>query len=64
MLAPVLDELSKEQTDAQIAKVDVDTEGPIAQEFGVMSITTMIMFKDGVEVSRQTGALPKEIILK
>ncbi len=56
MAAPVIDQLSDEYAGkVLIGKVDVDTQGELAQKFGVMSIPTVILFKDGVEVARQVG---------
>lgn len=60
MVAPILAELSTElEGTAKIVKVDVDAEGELAQRFDVMSIPTLILFKDGQFVSRKTGFLPK-----
>ena len=54
MAAPVIDQLSDEYAGkVLIGKVDVDAEGELAQKFGVMSIPTVILFKDGVELARQ-----------
>jgi thioredoxin 1 len=56
MAAPVIDELSEEYKDrVLIAKVDVDNEPDLAGRFGVMSIPTVILFKDGAEIGRQVG---------
>lgn len=54
--APVLDTLSEEYADkATIVKVDVDQNQELAATYGVMSIPTVILFKDGKEVDRQIG---------
>lgn len=53
MLAPVLEEFAKEHEEIKVCKIDVDEETPIAIKFGVASIPTLILFKDG-EVVRQT----------
>jgi thioredoxin 1 len=56
MAGPVVEELSDEYKDrAMIAKLDVDAEPDIAQKYGVMSIPTVILFKDGEEIGRQVG---------
>lgn len=60
MLAPVLEELEGELTDARVGKVNVDEEPDLAQRFGVMSIPTVILFKNGSEVKRSVGLVPKE----
>lgn len=60
MIAPLLTELSTElEGAADIVKVNVDEEGTLAQRFDVMSIPTLILFKDGKPVGRKTGFLPK-----
>ncbi len=60
MIAPLLTELSSElEGTAEIVKVNVDEEGTLAQRFDVMSIPTLILFKDGKPVGRKTGFLPK-----
>lgn len=60
MIAPILRELGKEfEGQASIVKVDVDAESELAQRFDVMSIPTLILFKDGKQVGKKTGFLPK-----
>lgn len=61
MISPILEELQKE-IDVQIIKVDVDKCGNTARKYGVMSIPTLILFKDGKEVKRQMGMMPKEML--
>lgn len=59
MLAPTIEELgSKYEGKATVAKVDVDAEPGLAGRYGVMSIPTVILFKDGVEVDRKVGFMP------
>ncbi len=56
MAGPVIDDLGKEYDGrVLVAKVDVDAEADLAGKFSVMSIPTVILFKDGVEVARQVG---------
>jgi len=62
MLAPVLDEIIATQTEVKVLKVDIDQYRPLAIESAVKSIPTMVLFKDGVEVSREVGFLPTEKI--
>lgn len=57
MLGPVLEELESQQ-DIKIIKINVDSLSGIARKFGVMSIPTLILFKDGKEVKKQTGYMP------
>lgn len=59
MIGPVLDELSEELTDAKIAKVNVDDEQELAAKYGIRSIPTLIIFKDGEKVEQMVGVLPK-----
>jgi thioredoxin 1 len=62
MLAPVMEELAGEVGErVKIAKLDVDAESAIAVEYGVMSIPTVILFKDGKELKRFVGVQPKDI---
>ena len=60
-IAPVLDELATQmEGKANIYKVDVDASGELAGQFGVMSIPTMLVFKDGELVDKTVGAGSKE----
>ena len=61
MIAPVLEQIASEQGDnLKIAKMDVDVNQVVAQQFGVMSIPTLILFKGGEPVERLVGYMPKE----
>lgn len=61
MLAPIMEELNDELADkADIFKIDVDENGDIASEYGVMSIPTVIIFKDGEVVEEMVGFQPKD----
>jgi thioredoxin 1 len=65
MIAPILEELADEQTDKfAIAKLDVDTNVATATKFSVMSIPTLLLFKDGEVVARLVGAKPKGAMLQ
>ena len=65
MVAPVLEEIANEQGDnVKIAKLDVDANPITAGRFGVRSIPTMILFKNGREADRVVGYHPKEQLLK
>jgi thioredoxin 1 len=60
MIAPTLDELAGElQGRARIAKINLDDNPEVAQAFGVMSIPTLLLFKDGQPVGKLVGAQPK-----
>ena len=64
MVGPILEEISEERDDLIVGKVNVDEEQELAAKFGVMSIPTMILFKDGEAAGKIVGAMPKEEILK
>ncbi|GAA4541892.1 thioredoxin [Pseudonocardia xishanensis] len=64
MVAPVLDEIAGEhKDDLTVAKLDIDANGKTAQQYQVMSIPTMILFKDGKPVKTIVGAKPKAALL-
>ena len=63
MLSPVIDEIAKEREDIIVGKVNVDHEQELAGEFGVFSIPTLVVIKDGQIVNQATGARPKAQIL-
>ena len=63
MFAPVFEELAAENNDAVFAKINVDNEESLAIKYGVMSIPTIIVLKDGVEVARNVGLAGKQKIL-
>jgi len=63
MVSPIVDEIANERTDITVAKVNVDNEGSLAVKYGVVSIPTLIVFKDGKEYARLIGYRPKEDIL-
>ena len=64
LIAPALEEIASEQTGRlKIAKLDVDANGETAMRFGVQSIPTLILFKDGQQVERLLGAMPKQSIM-
>lgn len=61
MLAPVIEELgSQYEGRVSVGKVDVDENQDLAMAYGVMSIPTVVFFKDGAEAARLVGVLPKE----
>jgi thioredoxin 1 len=65
MLSPTIEGLAeKYEEKAKICKVDVDAEPELARRFGVMSIPTIIVFKDGVEMSKCVGVRPMEELEK
>lgn len=62
MMAPVFDELSGEMSGINFIKVDVDECPDIAQKFLVTGVPTLIVMKDGKEVDRQVGFVPKNVL--
>ncbi len=65
MVAPILEEIANEQgTKMRVAKLDVDQNPITAGRFGVRSIPTMILFKNGREAQRLVGYMPKEKLLQ
>ena len=60
MMAPILHELETEMPDVQIGKVKVDEQMDLARQFRVVSIPTLIIFKNGQEVQRMVGVTSKE----
>ena len=63
MVLPVIEEIAKERSDIKVCKINVDEEPELAREFGVMSIPTLVVMKDGRIVSKSMGAKPKAQIL-
>ena len=64
MLGPVIEELGEELAgSALVGKVNVDEEQELAQRYGVMSIPTVVLFKDGQEAARSVGLVPKQRLL-
>lgn len=60
MLSPILEELASDRNNIKFVKMDVDENPNIAKEFGIMSVPTLVLFKDGQEIAKQTGFLPKD----
>ena len=64
MMAPTIDEVSQEMAGkASVYKLDIDEAPQIAQQLGIMSVPTFMVFKDGKVASQTIGAQPKEKIL-
>jgi len=65
MLSPIIESVAEEVDEGtNIAKLDIDESLDIAKQFGVMSVPTMIIFKDGKEVDRLVGLRQKDKILE
>ena len=63
MLSPVVDQIAEENPDIKVGKVNVDDEPELAGQFGVMSIPTLLVFKDGQIAGQSVGVRPKDFIL-
>jgi thioredoxin 1 len=65
MVSPVVEEIGQEKgQDLKVAKLNIDDNPDATRTYGVMSIPSLILFKEGVEVVRVTGARPKDAILR
>ena len=63
-LAPIVEDVAEEMADRlAVYKCDVDAEPRLAQAFGIMSIPTLIVFKDGKPAGRIVGAMPKDALV-
>lgn len=63
MIAPIVEEIANERTDITVGKINVDESPALAMKYNVSSIPTLIVFKNGIELSRIVGYRPKEDIL-
>ena len=63
MVSPLVDEISEEHPEYLVGKINVDEEGELAAAFGVTSIPTLVVMKDGKVVNQSAGARPKNQIL-
>lgn len=64
MLGPTIEQLSEERDDIKVCKLNVDDEEEIAVKYGVMSIPTVIAFKNGEVVNQSVGVVSKERLLR
>ncbi len=64
MLHPVLEEVEESRAEVQIMQVDVDESPEVSKKYGVMSIPTLILFKNGAEVSKKIGFINKEQLVE
>lgn len=64
MVGPVVDAISDERADIKVGKINVDEESELASHFGIMSIPTLVVFKDGKIISKSVGAKSKNEILE
>ena len=64
MVVPLVEQIADERSDIKVGKVNIDEEFELARQFGVMSIPTLVVMKDGQVVRQATGARPKHQILE
>ena len=64
MLSPIVDEVAEERTDVKVGKVNVDEQPELAQAFGIASIPTLLVIRNGRTVNRAVGVRSKEEILQ
>jgi len=60
--APVLDQIAEERDELKVVKLNIDEQPAVAQRYGVMSIPTLILFKDGEPQAAAVGAMPKSML--
>lgn len=63
MVSPIVDEIAEEVTDKKVGKINVDEQPELAERFGVMSIPTLVVMKNGKIAQQAVGARPKSDIL-
>jgi|SRR5690348_9347977 thioredoxin 1 len=61
-IAPVLDQIAAEHAGIKVVKLNIDEQPAVAQRYGVMSIPTLILFKDGEPAAAAVGAMPKSML--
>lgn len=63
-LSPIVDEVADEESEIKVAKINVEEEQELAVRYDIMSIPTLVVFKDGKEIRRSSGVIPKSEIKK
>ena len=64
MVVPIVEEIARERSDIKVGKVNVDEQPELSSQFGVMSIPTLVVMKNGKIVQQVSGARPKGAILE
>ena len=64
MLSPTVDEVAKERDDIKVCKINIDQEPELAMRYGVMSIPTLLLFKNGQVAKKSVGLISKEELLQ
>ena len=63
MLVPIVDEIAEEVTHAKVGKVNVDEQPELAAQYGIMTIPTVLVFKNGEIAANSVGVKPKAVLL-
>ena len=63
MVVPIIEEIASERPDIKVGKINVDEQPELASKFGIMSIPTLVVMKNGKIVQQVLGVRPKEAIL-
>lgn len=64
MLAPVVEEIASERVDIKVGKINIDEQSELANKFGIMSIPTLVVMKNGKIIQQVSGVRPKNAILE
>ena len=64
MVVPIIEEIASEREDIKVGKINVDEQPELASKFGIMSIPTLVVMKNGKIVQQVSGARPKDAILR
>lgn len=60
MVSPIVDEIAEERADIKVGKINVDEQGELAQQFGVMSIPTLVVMKNGQIANKRSAPCPRQ----
>lgn len=64
MVGPIIEEIANEVKDVKVIKVNVDEREDVAKSYGIMSIPTILLFRDGQLEKKQVGFVPKEVLMR
>ena len=64
MLDPVVEEIASERADIKVEKINIDEQSELANKFGIMSIPTLVVMKNGKIIQQVSGVRPKNVILE
>lgn len=64
ILGPIMEDIAEELKDVNVFKVDVDENEKVARDFGIMSIPTVVILKDGVEIDRHVGLMNRTTLIE